>query len=81
VVDEGALIAALGARTIAAAGLDVTREEPLPQSSPLWAMPNVLITPHSAGETRSYEDAVIDILLDNLGRLERGETALRNAIV
>lgn len=81
VVDEDALIAALQAKTIAAAALDVTREEPLPAASPLWAMPNVLITPHSAGETRRYEDAVIDILLDNLDRLERGETALRNGIV
>ena len=81
VVDESALIDALQQRRIAAAGLDVTREEPLPASSPLWAMPQVLITPHSAGETQGYEDAVIDILLDNLQRLWRGETVLRNQIV
>ncbi|HSB99984.1 MAG TPA: D-2-hydroxyacid dehydrogenase, partial [Burkholderiaceae bacterium] len=66
VVDEPALVEALQQRRIAAAGLDVTREEPLPESSPLWTMPNVLITPHTAGETQRYEDAVIDILLDNL---------------
>ena len=59
----------------------MTREEPLPASSPLWAMPNVLLTPHAAGETQRYEDAVIDILLENLDRLWRGETALRNQIV
>ena len=41
-------------------------------------MPNVVITPHTAGETAAYEDNVIDILLENLGRLERGEAALRN---
>jgi phosphoglycerate dehydrogenase-like enzyme len=81
VVDETALVAALQAGRIAAAGLDVTREEPLPASSPLWAMPNVLITPHTAGETQRYEDAVIDILLENLDRLWRGETALRNQVV
>lgn len=81
VIDEPALIEALQQRRIAAAGLDVTREEPLAAASPLWAMPNVLITPHTAGETRAYEDAVIDILLENLQRLWRGETGLRNQIV
>ncbi|MFO1217827.1 MAG: D-2-hydroxyacid dehydrogenase [Burkholderiaceae bacterium] len=80
VVDESALIEALQQRRIAAAALDVTREEPLPAASPLWAMPNVLITPHTAGETQRYEDAVIDILLDNLERLWRGEAALVNQI-
>jgi D-2-hydroxyacid dehydrogenase (NADP+) len=44
-------------------------------------MPNVLITPHTGGETRSYEDNVIDILLENLDRLWRGETELKNGIV
>jgi phosphoglycerate dehydrogenase-like enzyme len=81
VIDEPALIEALQQGRIAAAGLDVTREEPLPAASPLWAMPQVLITPHSAGETQRYEDAVIDILLDNLGRLWRGEPELRNQVV
>lgn len=80
VVDETALIEALQERRIAAAGLDVTVEEPLPASSPLWTMPNVLLTPHTAGETQRYEDAVIDILLENLERLWRGETNLRNQV-
>jgi phosphoglycerate dehydrogenase-like enzyme len=78
VVDEEALIKALQQQRLAAAGLDVTREEPLPAASPLWTMPNVLITPHTAGETQRYEDAVIDILLDNLERMWRGEETLRN---
>jgi len=81
VVNESALIDALQQRRIAAAGLDVTREEPLPASSPLWAMPQVLLTPHTAGETQRYEDAVIDILLENLDRLWRGEAVLKNQIV
>jgi phosphoglycerate dehydrogenase-like enzyme len=81
VIDELALIDALQQRRIAAAGLDVTHEEPLASSSPLWTLPNVLITPHTAGETQRYEDAVIDILLENLERLWRGETALQNQIV
>lgn len=81
VVDEAALIEALQSRRIAAAGLDVTTEEPLPEASPLWSLPNVLLTPHTAGETQRYEDAVIDILLENLDRLWRGESTLRNQIV
>ena len=81
IVDEDALISALSERRIAAAGLDVTREEPLPASSPLWALPNAFITSHVAGETQRYEDSVIDILLENLDRLWRGESTLRNQIV
>jgi D-2-hydroxyacid dehydrogenase (NADP+) len=81
VVDEPALIAALGDGKIAGAGLDCTAEEPLPDASPLWNIPNVLITPHTAGETRRYEDNVIDLLLENLDRLWRGETDLKNGIV
>jgi phosphoglycerate dehydrogenase-like enzyme len=81
VVDEPALVGALATDRIAGAGLDVTAEEPLPPNSPLWAMPHVLITPHTAGETRHYEDNVIEILRDNLGRLWRGERHLRNEVV
>jgi D-2-hydroxyacid dehydrogenase (NADP+) len=80
VVDEPALIQALQAGRVEAAALDVTVEEPLPPASPLWAMPNVLITPHTAGETRAYEDGVIDLLLANLERLRGGE-ALVNGVV
>ncbi|CAH1659878.1 D-2-hydroxyacid dehydrogenase [Hyphomicrobiales bacterium] len=81
VVDEAALIAALTAHSIAGAGLDCVAEEPLPAASPLWRLPQVIVTPHSAGETRAYETNVIDILLDNLDRLGRGEAGLRNQIV
>jgi len=81
IVDEPALIAALGSGGIAGAGLDCAVEEPLPNASPLWDIPNVLITPHTAGETRKYEDNLIDLLLDNLDRLWRGESELRNGVV
>lgn len=81
VVDEEALISALQEGKIAAAALDVTREEPLPHTSPLWSMPNVLLTPHTAGETSRYEDNVLDILMENLERLWRGESNLRNQVV
>lgn len=80
-VDEAALQQALRQGRIAGAALDVTVEEPLAPASPLWGMENVLITPHTAGETRRYEENVLDILLDNLGRLWRGETVLRNQIL
>ncbi|HEV3185223.1 MAG TPA: D-2-hydroxyacid dehydrogenase [Xanthobacteraceae bacterium] len=81
VVDEPALIAALEAGRIAGAALDCTVEEPLPDASPLWSFDNVLITPHTAGETRRYEDNVLDILLENLERLWRGQTELKNQMV
>ncbi len=74
-VVEPALVEALAANRIAGAALDCTREEPLPADSPLWGLANAFITPHTAGETRRYEDNVLDILLDNLDRLWRGETA------
>lgn len=81
VVDEAALAAALRSGAIAAAGIDVTVQEPLPAESPLWALPNALITPHSAGETRRYEANVLDMLTENLERLWRGEAALLNQVV
>lgn len=80
-VDEAALAVALAEKRIAGAGIDVIYEEPLSADSPLWALENAFITPHTAGETRRYEDNVIDILMDNLDRLWRGETALRNQVV
>lgn len=81
VCDEPALIEALAGKRIAGAALDCVAEEPLPASSPLWAMPHVLITPHTAGETQRYEENVVDVLLDNLDRLWAGKAELRNGIV
>jgi D-2-hydroxyacid dehydrogenase (NADP+) len=81
VVDEPALVDALAARRIAAAGIDCALEEPLPATSPLWGLDNALITPHTAGETRRYEDNVLDLLMENLGRIWRGEPQLLNQVV
>jgi D-2-hydroxyacid dehydrogenase (NADP+) len=81
VADEAALIATLKAGKIAAASIDVTAEEPLPAASPLWDLPNCFLTPHTAGETRAYEDNVIDILIENLEKLWRGEKTLRNQVL
>ena len=75
------LITALKNGDIAAAGIDVTDPEPLPSSSELWGIENVILTPHTGGETRLYEDNVLDILIENIQRLERGETDLLNQIV
>lgn len=80
VVHEPSLVEALVQKRIAGAALDCTWEEPLPATSALWSFPNVLITPHTAGETRRYEDNVLDILMENLERLWRGEAELRNPI-
>jgi phosphoglycerate dehydrogenase-like enzyme len=81
VADEAALIRTMQDGRIWAAAIDVTAEEPLPAASPLWTLPNVFVTPHTAGETRAYEDNVLDILMENLGRLWRGETTLRNQVL
>ncbi|WP_296392104.1 D-2-hydroxyacid dehydrogenase [Reyranella sp.] len=81
VADEEALIKTMQGGRIWAAALDVTADEPLPAASPLWTMPNVFITPHTAGETRAYEDNVLDILMENLDRLWRGEKTLRNQVL
>jgi phosphoglycerate dehydrogenase-like enzyme len=81
VADEAALIDTLKAGRIWAAALDVTADEPLPADSALWAMSNVFITPHTAGETRAYEDNVLDILMENLDRLWRDEKTLRNQVL
>jgi phosphoglycerate dehydrogenase-like enzyme len=74
--DTDALIQALRENRIAGAGLDVVAPEPLPPESPLWAMPNVLITPHSAGGTEHYTDRVMAIFLANLqAYLDQGSPA------
>ena len=80
-VDEPALVEALRDGVIAGAGLDVIAEEPLAPDSLLWELENVVLTPHTAGETRRYEDNVIDLLIENLERLWRGEEHLINRIV
>ncbi|MDT0630442.1 D-2-hydroxyacid dehydrogenase [Rubrivirga sp. S365] len=78
-VDQGALVAALESGRLAAAGLDVFEDEPLPDDSPLWAMENVVVTPHVAGQAPHYADRALAIFLDNLGRYRRGQP-LANAV-
>ena len=74
VVDEPALVDALRARRIAGAYLDVFAHEPLAVGSPLWDLPNVIATPHSAGFSDGNEQRVAGMFLANLARWEAGET-------
>jgi phosphoglycerate dehydrogenase-like enzyme len=82
-VDEAALIEALTApeasRTLGAAALDVFQHEPLPAVSPLWSLPNVIITPHMSGFDANRWDAATDLFADNLRRFESGQP-LRNIV-
>lgn len=66
VVDEPALIAALQRGHLAFAALDVAAVEPLPRDSPLWDMPNVLISPHSASTVASENERITNIFCNNL---------------
>ncbi|WP_105567843.1 D-2-hydroxyacid dehydrogenase [Microbacterium halophytorum] len=79
VVDQDALIDALRSGRIAGAGLDVTTPEPLPADSPLWDMPNVVITPHMTPKLPDRTQRSIDIIAENARRYRRGEP-LRNAM-
>ncbi|MDF3835105.1 D-2-hydroxyacid dehydrogenase [Cupriavidus basilensis] len=79
VVDEPALVDALREGRLAGAYLDVFAHEPLPADSPVWALPNVIATPHSAGFSDGNAARVVDIFLDNLRRWVRGD-ALRNPV-
>ena len=78
-VDEDALIRALQEKRLAGAALDVAREEPPPQDSPLWDMPNVIISPHSASTVTQENARITDIFCDNLRRYLSGQP-LRNVL-
>ena len=73
IVDEDALLEALRDGRIAFAALDVFREEPLPQSSPFWEMPNVLINPHSASTVNTENAKLAELFIRNLGHYLAGE--------
>lgn len=75
-VDEAALAEALRGGRIAGAGLDVFEHEPLDPASPLWQMPHVIITPHTAGFRPDHWDAATDLFAENLRRFAAGESLL-----
>jgi phosphoglycerate dehydrogenase-like enzyme len=72
-VDEEALVTALNAGQIAGAMLDVFQDEPLPQASPLWTVPNLMISPHMSGDYKSAPRDMVAQFLENLERFIAGE--------
>jgi phosphoglycerate dehydrogenase-like enzyme len=68
IVDHNALANALRDRRIAGAALDVFPEEPLPADSPMWKLPNVIITPHISGTTPHYDERAVALFAENLQR-------------
>lgn len=72
-IHEADLVRALQEGWIAGAGLDVFEEEPLPESSPLWSLGNVILTPHTSGDTPRYDERALEIFLPNLRRYRAGE--------
>ena len=79
VVVEADLIAALETGHLAGAFLDVFEHEPLPATSPLWSLPNVIVTPHSAGHSAGNHARVTEMFLENLARDLEGRPLLRVA--
>ncbi len=77
VINEAAMIEALRDGRLHGAALDVFAVEPLPAESPIWDLPNVIISPHSASTVAAENSRIVDIFIDNLGRFARGE-AFRN---
>ncbi len=75
-VDERALINSLTTGKIAGAGLDVFEKEPLPADSPLWEMPNVMITPHDSGSSPRSHERLMSLFLENIRRYITGEPLL-----
>ena len=75
-VDETALVHALENETIQGAGIDVCQTEPLPANSPLWDVPNLVITPHSAGYSPERRNRLVEFFSKNLRRYLAGETLM-----
>jgi phosphoglycerate dehydrogenase-like enzyme len=79
VVDQDALVTTLSTGRLRGAGLDVFADEPLPADSPLWRLPNVLVTPHVSATTPRFWERQADLMLDNLDRYLGGRP-LRNVV-
>ncbi|MBE1537421.1 D-2-hydroxyacid dehydrogenase [Actinomadura algeriensis] len=73
------LVAALRDGRIAGAALDVFEEEPLPEKSPLWELPNVIVSPHMSGDTVGWRDELVELFVDNFDRFATGRP-LRNIV-
>jgi len=75
-VDEPALVEALQSERLGGAALDVFAQEPLPAESPLWNLPNVILTPHIAGLTPLYNERALALFAENLRRYLAGQSLL-----
>ena len=73
IVEHGALVAALKEGRIAGAGLDTVIKEPLPSDNELWSLPNVIITPHIAGNSPELDERTFAIFEENFGRYLAGQ--------
>ena len=80
-VNDQDLFDSLKKHEISGAGIDHFNEDPLSENSHFWDFDNIIITPHSAGETRMYEENIIDILLENLSLLSSGNQELKNGVI
>ena len=81
VIDEDALIDALTNGRIAGAALDVFATEPLPQGHPLWSMPNVIVTPHTAGMNVDYVSRALPFIRKNVAAFKAGDFAGMTGLV
>ena len=79
IIDEDALVAAIRGNRLRGAALDVFRNEPLPRSSPLWSLPNVLITPHVSATTARFWERETELIVDNVARYLE-DRPLRNVV-
>jgi D-2-hydroxyacid dehydrogenase (NADP+) len=77
--DTPALVKALDSKKLAGAGLDVTDPEPLPQGHPLWKFPNVVVTPHVAGNSPGSYARRVGVFKDNISHFVRNEP-MRNVV-
>lgn len=73
VIDEAALVEGLRDGRLGGAGLDVFATEPLPRDSPLWTLPNVLVSPHTTGLSVAENERIVTLFPRNLSRYLNGE--------
>ena len=81
IIDENAMIAALNSGKLGGAYLDVFEQEPLPVTSPLWDMPNVIASPHNSPAADGNERRIYAYLADNLERWQRGAPLINEVFI